>query len=725
MGQQIGVFHLLEEDSMRTERNLATRDKSQTRRERHTRGSAALGLAVACALVSGGYSQSASARVIADSTPGAIRQATDLGPVAPTASIHLTLWLRSQNETTAMDQQVEQLYDKSSPTFHRWLSADAFNAHLAPTSADLAAVQQFALKNHLTISAVGEHNLYVQVQGAVSDVQNAFRVQLHQFQSQGRVFRSNTVDPTIDEPAGSVVAAVSGLSEHFMQPHAVRAADPDTGAVASARPLAAGPNGFFFSPQCLRPPTTQSFSTSGGLPSATYSGNRYGQDITNSALGTLAPCGYQPSEVQTAYGLTSLYGAGLNGTGQTIVIVDAIGSPTIAQDAETFSQVYGLPDLTAANFQVYFPGGPPPTPNASWASETSLDVEWAHAVAPNAKIALVIAPTANDTDLQAAVLFAIRNHLGNVISNSYGEAEGDNPASNLNTWNRLSRLAAAHGISVHFSTGDFGDSNPSGNTGLLVFGVSTPADSPWATAVGGTSLVLDTNNEIRLQAGWGTNLTRVVNTIAEGSTPVVPPLQLGFQFGAGGGTSTFFAKPRFQSELRGAGRMLPDIAFIADPYTGVEIVCDGGSCGIGAAGSQFIEVIGGTSLACPTFSALWAIANQSAGEPLGQAAQLLYDLPSRAITDIVPVGSEHNVHGTIRTTAGTMRLSASDLAQPLQTSTPFYSALYNSPFSTRWFVLTFGTDTTLTTSEGWDNVTGLGTPNGKSFVDAVTSAVSR
>ena len=126
------------------------------------------------------------------------------------------------------------------------------------------------------------------------------------------------------------------------------------------------------------------------------------------------------------------------------------------------------------------------------------------------------------------------------------------------------------------------------------------------------------------------------------------------------------------------------------------------------------------------FSALWAIANQSAGEALGQAAQLLYQLPGSAITDIVPVGSEHNVRGRIHTTAGTTRLSASDLAQPLQNTEDFefYSALYNSPFSTRWFVLTFGTDTSLTTSEGWDNVTGLGTPNGKSFVDAVTSAAS-
>src|SRR5258708_10208253 len=84
MGQRIGVFHFLEENSMRTERNLATRDKSQIGPRRHTRGAALLGLAVACALVTGGYSQSASARVVADSTPGAIRPDSHLGPVTPT-----------------------------------------------------------------------------------------------------------------------------------------------------------------------------------------------------------------------------------------------------------------------------------------------------------------------------------------------------------------------------------------------------------------------------------------------------------------------------------------------------------------------------------------------------------------------------------------------------------------------------------------------------------------
>jgi subtilase family serine protease len=670
-------------------------------------------------LANPGFAQSATGRFIANNTPRQIEPAEDLGPEVASKTISVTLWLRPQAESAA-DQLVEQLYDKSSANFHQWIREGQSDTALEPSAQQAAIVQKFLADRHLKVSAVGANNLFVKAEGTVRDVEDAFLVEIHQFRSHGTTYRANTTDPWIEEPAGSLVAAVSGMSEHRMGPHLIRAVDPDSGQPFPAVPLAVSPKGAFFSAQCFREPEKQTFTTSGGLPKATYFGNRYGQDITNTALGTLPPCGYQPSELQTAYGLNQLYAAGLDGAGQTIVIVDAIGSPTIAQDAELFSQVYGLPDLTAANFHVYFPGGQPPTPDQGWATETSLDVEWAHAVAPHANIALVIAPTPNDSDLQAAILFAVQHHLGNVISNSYGEAESDEPAALLLTYNRINRLAAARGISVHFSSGDGGDSNPSGITANLVLpGVSTPADSPWATAVGGTSLALDRQNHIAFQTGWGTNLTRIVDTVALGSPPVVPPLQVGvgFDFGSGGGSSGFFAKPAFQARLPGTKRLVPDISYLADPFTGVEIICDGDSCG-GSPGPGVL-VIGGTSLACPMFSALWAIANQRAGEGLGQAARLLYQLPHSAITDIVPIGSEDNVMGEITTISGSTLFSAQQLAQPLDNTRKFLSALYNSPFSTRWFVLTFGTDSSLTTAFGWDNVTGLGTPNGKRFVDAV------
>jgi hypothetical protein len=110
-----------------------------------------------------------------------------------------------------------------------------------------------------------------------------------------------------------------------------------------------------------------------------------------------------------------------------------------------------------------------------------------------------------------------------------------------------------------------------------------------------------------------------------------------------------------------------------------------------------------------------AIAAQKAGHGLGQAAASLCGLPAGAVTDVVAVSSPHNVTGTINGTPFT----ADQLAAPLGNTTSYFSAIYNSPFSTRWFVITFGTDSSLVTGPGWDNVTGLGTPNGMSFVNAM------
>ena len=153
---------------------------------------------------------------------------------------------------------------------------------------------------------------------------------------------------------------------------------------------------------------------------------------------------------------------------------------------------------------------------------------------------------------------------------------------------------------------------------------------------------------------------------------------------------------------------------MADPFTGAEIIFTGDP-----AGDQFVEVVGGTSLSCPMFSGLWAIAAQRAGHKLGQASAMLYNLPDSAITDVVGFSPQNNVTGLIQDAFGNSPEIASDLASPLQNLPDFVSAIYNSPFDSSWFVLTFGTNSTLNVGNGYDLATGLGTPNGKAFVDGV------
>jgi len=226
-----------------------------------------------------------------------------------------------------------------------------------------------------------------------------------------------------------------------------------------------------------------------------------------------------------------------------------------------------------------------------------------------------------------------------------------------------------------------------------------------------------------VQTGWGTNLTKIASPTP--NPPVIPPDNAppyGFYGGAGGGTSAVWPLPSYQASLGGSFRLVPDIAMVADPYTGGEII-DTEPIGPGGAEEQFITVYGGTSLACPMFSGIWAIANQAAGTLLGQAAPILYGLPAGAITDIVAVNGPDNVSGFTKTPhTPAVNYTPDELAAPLGNTTEFMSTLYNSAISTSWYVLTFGTDTSLTTGPGWDNVTGLGTPNGASFIAAVVAA---
>ena len=653
--------------------------------------------------------QSIPGKTLLHQTPAFVSTARDLGPEDSSKQITLHVWLRL-HDRDSLRELVRQQHDPASGNYRAWLTRQEFSARHAPTTEDVARVKDFLAAHGLRVVGVGDRNFYVKTEGTIGDVQKAFHVQMHRFEVRGEEFRSNTADPEIEASLAPLIGRVGGLTSQVFNSHLARPINPETGQPFPPVPFSGQPAGAFLAANCFRPSQTVMFSQDGYAPKAFYAGNRYGSQI-NSSAPNLPPCGYQPSEVQTAYNLNGVYAAGWNGAGQTIVIIDAYGSPTIAVDSSVFSSFYGLAPL---NLTVYQPGGPPAF-NSGWASETTLDVEWAHAVAPGASIALVEAPSNSFDDLDTAILFAVENGLGNVISNSYGTEEANLGGSPYTYLDDLLLFAGSLGISVNYSSGDNGDF-----AAIEGFAdVSYPASSPYATGVGGTTLALKTDNTMFFQTGWGNNETRIASaTDSHGyNPPVVPPLHLGFVYGAGGGTSTVYAKPPFQSNLPGGFRMVPDIAYLADPYTGVEIICNTGSCS-GSGNSLSVYSIGGTSLACPMFSAMWAIANQKAGVPLGQAAPWLYTLPAGAITDVTPPNPNLNVAGFITQVGGAMTPeSAAMLAAPLGTSTPFFSALYNGT-STRWYVLTFNTDSSLSASVGWDDVTGLGTPNGLWFVNA-------
>ena len=651
------------------------------------------------------FSQSASGRTLPNTQM--------LGPEDQAKQINVTFWL-NQHDKAGFDEAVRQMYDRNSPNYHHWLTLNEYKTRFAPTAAELSIVRQYLAAHNLHVVATDKFNHYVTVRGSVADVQRAAGVQINRISVNGQEHRAPSSDHAIAGPVGKLVSAVQGLSDFNYKSHSSRAIDPDTGKPAPLFPLAhVGPAVQYFNANCLGATQHHDFQTSPGGAYGFYTGTRYGTNINNGPP-NLPPCGYDAPQVDKAYGLTALYSQKLDGRGQTVAIVDAFGSDTISSDANIFSQINGLPALTSSNFAIYYPTGPTNCGGntCGWDVETSLDVEWSHSVAPGANIALILSADNSFTNLDLSVLFGIETGIAPVISNSYGIEElllQLYDPSELTVENTLNELGASLGVSVNFSSGDNGDFSYQVGTTT----VSMPASSPYATAVGGTSLFLYSNHSMKLQTGWGNNLTRIAN--ASPNPPIIPPLSIGFYAGSGGGVSGVWSKPSFQSSLPGSTRLVPDIAFLADPYTGAEFIdTENGNVGIG--------VVGGTSLACPMFSALWAISTQAAGTWMGQAAPILYGLPADAITDVVAVNGPDNVTGVTRIPPSPPVIESADsLAAPLENTTDFVSALYNGT-STRWYVITFGTDTSLTTGPGWDNVTGLGTPNGANFVTAVAAA---
>jgi subtilase family serine protease len=637
-----------------------------------------------------------------------------LGAEDPAKQIAVTFWLK-QHDKAGFDELVRQMYDRNSPNYHHWLTLKEYEARFAPSAQDMAVVRQYLAANNLHVVTADKLNHAVTAHGTVADVQRATGVQLNRAVINGETHRVPSGEPLISGAAGKLVYAVQGLNDFKYKSHAVRPIDPDTGKPQAVVPLyRVGPALKFFNADCLRGTQTKDFRTPGGGPYAIYSGARYGGNI-NLGPPNLPPCGYDAPQVEKAYGLNSLYKENLDGTGQTIVIIDAYGSDTITSDANVFSQINGLPPLVpGVNFNIIYPGGPTNCGGntCGWDVETSLDVEWSHSVAPGANIALYLALTNNFGDLDIAVIKAIEDGYGPVISNSYGIEElllAIYDPGELDVENSINELGASFGISVNFSSGDDGDFY----NAIGVTTVSMPASSPYATGVGGTSLFLNPDHSIKLQTGWGTNLTRIADYAP--NPPIIPPDFIGFYFGAGGGVSGVWPLPPYQASLGGSYRLVPDIGMVADPYTGAEFIDTEN-------GQTFIGVVGGTSLACPTFSGIWAIATQAAGTWLGQAAPILYGLPADAITDVIAQNGPNNVSGTTYSPpASPVYYSPAELVAPVQNSTEFVSLLYQGT-STRWYALSFGTDSSLTTGPGWDNVTGLGTPNGANFVTAVAAA---
>jgi subtilase family serine protease len=423
---------------------------------------------------------------------------------------------------------------------------------------------------------------------------------------------------------------------------------------------------------------------------------------------------FTPTSMQASYNLPPLYAANDDGRGMTIAIIDSFGNPNMASDLGNFDTQMGLPHMcgepgvTCAagmpTFQhLYWNGktqvkAPPPKSKGAgiqvrnlWALETALDVEWAHTIAPGANILNITTNPAETLGVQGfpammnAEQFVVDHHEANVITQSFGAAEETfGSTQSLLNLRHAFISAAANGITVLASSGDFGTANPGKtpikNPKTIPFPtVSWPASDPLVTGVGGTYLCTDPVT--------GTGVDSADPPVNCQSNPGVR--EVGW-IASGGGFSHIFAKPSYQDTLPAGStpidtmRGVPDVAYQASSRTGVLVYdtapgdAEGGlTCPSGNPCSAGWYVVGGTSSSAPQWAGLVAIADQIAGHGLGLINPTLYALAS---------GPNYGTYFYDVTTGNNQ----------LDPAVPGYPA-----------------------TTGWDPVTGLGTPNAAILVPAL------
>jgi subtilase family serine protease len=340
--------------------------------------------------------------------------------------------------------------------------------------------------------------------------------------------------------------------------------------------------------------------------------------------------GYTPAQIRTAYDLRPLLRAGINGKGRSIVIVDSFGSPTIRHDLTVFDRRFSLPAPSA--LKIIHPAGPIPAFKATgtriaWASETTLDVEWAHVMAPRARIVLVETPVSENEgrsgfpQIVTAEKYVLEHRLGGVISQSFGASEQTFPKEGLRGL-RAAYLEAArpsHNVTIVSASGDGGATDYRNNlTSFYTYRVTSwPASDPLVTAVGGLELRLN-------RRGSRIAPDRVWN---DPGSPAA----------SGGGKSIFFGRPAYQNKVAavvGSRRGVPDISLSASCSHPVDVF-------LSFDGSGW-QVICGTSVATPLFAGIIALADQVAGHPLGPINADLYKMAASAKSGIMDVTRGNN-----------------------------------------------------------------------------------
>jgi subtilase family serine protease len=663
-----------------------------------------------------------------------VGKAQRIGSADDSKSVRITVYLSFRNLTQLQSLIAEQSNPRSAQ-YGKYLTPDEFRARFAPPAADVAKVQSELRKMGFSVDFTPDSGLFIQARGSVAQVKYHFGVTQELYAYKGKVLRANVETPRLPASIANIVTYVAGLDDTaaLRTPTSIRLGmhqSPNINAGDEASPDAPPP------PQeGINSPVCSSYW---GDHSATLSTAPGPYPKTLPWL----ICGYNPQQIRQAYGADKVK---QDGTGVTVGIVDTYASPTIVDDVNRYSANHHLPKLTNRNFKQYVPKGlydvpaDDPCGPQGWYGEQTLDVEAVHSMAPGAKI-IYGGDECSDPGNTALYDF-IDHHRADIVTNSYGYNGESLPADFIQTENQYFMQAAAEGMSIVFSSGDDGDL-------IVQNGIASgswEATSPWVTGVGGTSLALFDKSGAKAEWGWGTYRAFLNNATvaADGKTITTSGAALPFTFysGSGGGPSLSMLAPFYQADvpyslsgfttlangsvvpLESPHRVTPDISMVGDPYTGFIVgetytitgdpILDVGCVKISKTNEYCEESVGGTSLASPLFAGVLALVNQGRFEKHRHAVGFVN--PALYLLNVGAPGSTYAPIIDVRAPATPTAV----LRGYLGNNTKVRVVTMNSvPSDADPTTLIEGANSSYRTTDGYDNVTGLGVPNVPAMIRA-------
>lgn len=556
--------------------------------------------------------------------------AAPLGATPAASTVEFQVGLKPSSPASAA-AFVRAVSTPGSPEYRHFLTPAQWTRRFGPSAASVAAVTGWLRSQGATVEEVSSDRMTVQASAPASTVASIFGTGLRQYRLRGREVRLATSALLVPASLVQLISGVTGVNQTIATPNNLTGASPKASRrVASGEPIPQ-PEGFRNSPPC-----------------STYYGEKAATEVPEyGSFGTLswAPCGYKPAQYQSAYDLSPQIAAGIDGRGVTVAVVDAYASPTLLSDAQTYAtrNQPGQP-LESSQFSELLPNSYNNIEKceaSGWFGEQTLDIEAVHATAPGAHILYAGARNCEGA-LFTVVQHIVDRHLASVVTDSWGDNGGDllDPAGVREAFDNVLEMAAGTGVSVLFSAGDEGDN-------FHNLGITTPdypPSSPYATAVGGTSLQVAADGSRAGETGWSTSksilCTETLVTFEICSTPLlgswVPPAPGAYDYGGGGGTSFEYAQPWYQAGVVPAplaernkaitkvlNRVEPDISLDGDPSTGM-LVGETQTFPDGVYYDQYR--IGGTSLSSPLLAGVLADAAQRAGTSLGFVNPLIYKL---------------------------------------------------------------------------------------------------